>query len=160
MPRSTSSTRQLFGAVALSLCLLGCSAPRVKPSPALASKAIQTVVVLPPQSGTAVTRERLGILRSALQNEFSNQGFVVVDRDVVDATCTDATCSGRGVLIARYPIDAFATLTIDSASRNNFLAGYYNAIVGRLILEDVEGMELLDVRHTESERGGLLFNSG
>lgn len=160
MQRTIFSLCKLLGAAALSLSIFGCSAPKVRPSAALQGKEIQTVAVLPPQSGTAVTRERLGILRSALQNELSNQGFIVVDDDVIDATCSDAACSGRGTLIAKYPIDAFATLTIDSASRNNFLAGYYNAIVGRLTLDDVEGTELLEVRHTESERGGLLFNSG
>jgi len=160
MQRPNPFTHKLFAVAALILSITGCSAPKVKPTAALEGKTIQTVVVLPPQSGTAVTRERLGILRTALQNELSNQGFVVVDDAVVDATCNDSTCSGRSALIAKYPIDAFATLTIDSASRNNFVAGYYNAIVGRLILDDVEGTSLLEVRHTESERGGLLFNSG
>jgi len=99
-------------------------------------------------------------LRAALENELTNQGFVVVDDAIVDSVCPDHACSTRGELIASYPIDAFASLSIDSAARNNFLAGYYNAIHGRLVLNDVEGTELLDVQHTESERGGLLFNSG
>jgi hypothetical protein len=99
-------------------------------------------------------------VRSALQNELVNRGLVTIDPDIIDSTCLDESCTAREKLLATYPIDAFAVLKLRSASRTNFIAGYYNSIVGQLVLADAGGRELLEVQHTESERGGILFNSG
>jgi hypothetical protein len=59
-----------------------------------------------------------------------------------------------------YLIDGFATLKIESFSKNSFLAGYYNELAGSLSVSDRSGKELIAIDHTESERGGLIFNSG
>lgn len=138
----------------------GCGMPKVNQSPLFSNQKLRTVAILPPSSTATIPRERVATLRTALENEVTNHGLSTIDRAIIDSICTDSTCRERDKLIARYPIDAFATLTIDKASRNNFLAGYYNSISGRLTLTDVEGNELLAIKHTESERGGLLFNSG
>ena len=145
---------------ALAVLLGGCSAPKVKIGPALEKSPLRTLAVLPPTAATTVPRERLQILRTALQNELTNAGFVIIDDAIVDRICGGPGCPKRGDAAAAYPLDGFAELTIQSAARSNFIAGYYNAVSGVLEIADVEGSKLIEVRHTESERGGLLFNSG
>lgn len=157
-----TSPRTLRAVIAVLICswfAAGCSAPKVRPAPALSKSPLRTLAVLPP-TAAAASRERLAALREALENELSNSGFNIIDHGVVDTVCSDDACPRRHELTAKYPLDGFVQLTVRSAARTNFVAGYYNSISGELAITDTEGLPLLTIEHTESERGGLLFNSG
>jgi hypothetical protein len=74
--------------------------------------------------------------------------------------CSSPACPERKQLADKYLIDGFVTLKLASFSKNNFLAGYYNALSGEATVSDKSGSELVNVNHTESERGGVIFESG
>lgn len=118
------------------------------------------LALLPADYSIDIPRERIDLVRGALLSELRNRNFIVADNKVVRSVCTSPSCPERARLTKEYLIDGFATLSISSFSKNSFLAGYYNQLVGSLSVVDVHGKELLAVEHTESERGGLIFNSG
>lgn len=141
--------------VALSSC-----GPKVIMSDTLKEGSPKALAVLPVNYPSGVQRERVDYLRSALVSELKSRGFIVLDDSAVNLVCPDAECPNASELSSKYLADGYVTLHLDSVARNNFLAGYYNAITGKMTLQDRNRRDLLEVSHTESERGGLLFNSG
>lgn len=139
--------------------LLGCG-PKVKMSEALKQGTPRAVAVLPVNYPSGVQRERVDYLRQSLTSELKNRGFVVLDDTAVNKVCPTSECPNASELTTKYSADGFVELHLDSIARNNFLAGYYNAIRGTMAFEDRMRKPLLEVEHTESERGGLIFNSG
>jgi hypothetical protein len=120
----------------------------------------RTVAFLPSEPTGEIPRERIDLVRTAIGNELRNQGFLVIDQAITNSLCSTATCPERAKLVERYKVDGFATLTLTSFSRNNFLAGYYNQLNGTLSLLDSHGVVIATVEHNENERGGLLLSSG
>lgn len=119
-----------------------------------------TVALLPLEVDQDIQRERLQILSEATVRALKNQGYQVFDPMFFNRFCKGVRCSNHKALASRYGIEGFLRLKVKSLSRNDFLAGYYNTIDGNLSLEDIMGKELFLISHQESERGGLLFNTG
>jgi len=118
------------------------------------------IALLPADTTVDIPKERIELVRSSVLSEMRNRGFIVADEKVVVSLCSNPACPERQRLSQEYLIDGFATLSIGSFSKNSFLAGYYNQLAGSLSITDQSGKELIAVDHTESERGGLIFNSG
>lgn len=146
----------LFAAIsALSAC-----GPKVASNEALKKGTPRAVAVLPSNYPSGVQRERVDYLRRSLLLELKESGFTVLDDAAVSKICSSPACPEKTELASKYLVDGFFTFTLESVARNNFLAGYYNSIVGTLSLQNRDGVELIRVDNRESERGGLLFNSG
>lgn len=139
--------------------LLGCGS-KVSVKPGFGDGSIQTVAVLPPRYNSGVQREKVDAIVNAVEAELKNKEYVVLAESLVSRTCSAPECPERNTLAEKYLVDAFVAVDVRSVSRNNFLAGYYNAITGKLTLTDKDSNVLLDADETESERGGLVFNSG
>lgn len=150
---------QLVKTSILVALLAGCSG-KAKVSPEFEKTQLRSVAVLPAQSDRDVAPDRLDYLTKTLAAELQNQALVVLDDRLVRAVCSSPECPEREKLFSKYLVDAVVTLKIDSFSRNNFLAGYYNMVDGSLKFQTREGGELVSAEYSESERGGLLFNSG
>ena len=155
---ATTSARAVLFLLLLAL-VAGCG-PKVITSEALKNGTPRALAVLPINYPSGVQRERADYLRSALISDLRQRGFVVLDDNVITTVCSSPDCPQRTALTSKYLADGIVALHLDSVARNNFLAGYYNAITGELTLANRSGLQLLEVQHTESERGGLLFNSG
>ncbi|MBN8547675.1 MAG: hypothetical protein J0M12_00020 [Deltaproteobacteria bacterium] len=153
--------KQLLPALLLATLLtaIGCG-PKVVKSPALDNGTPKAVAVLPVNYPSGVQRERVDYIRASLISELRRKGFIVLDESAINAVCSTPDCPRSKELASKYLADGIVTLHLDSVARNNFLAGYYNTITGDLSLKNREGVQLIEVKHTESERGGLLFNTG
>jgi hypothetical protein len=115
--------------------------------------------VLAPLSDSV--KQRTVLIEQQLANALRDTGYPVLAPLLVRSLCRDSVCAeGKQKLINQYGVNGFFTLTLNSVQSTDFLAGYYNTISGSLRLTDVQGTELLSTEHQESERGGLLFNSG
>ncbi len=119
-----------------------------------------TIAVLPPDYSADIPRERVDLVHEALITELRNQNFVVVEDRVTRAVCSTPQCPERKRLSEDYLVDAFATVSLSSFSKNNFVAGYYNQLQGDVVVSDTASKELVRVNHTEDESGGLLLQSG
>jgi hypothetical protein len=118
------------------------------------------IALLPADYGIDIPKERINLVRQELIAELRNRNFVVADERVVNSICASPRCSERDKLGSRHLVEAFATLRLESFSKRDFLAGYYNTLSGSVSFVDRSGNELVAVEHTQSEKGGLLFNSG
>jgi len=134
--------------------------PTVTQSARLDSFRPESFLVLPNVYASDIKREKVDYIRSALIQELQGSGFVVLDDAVVNRICSDETCPERNALAKRFSVNAFLELNVSSIQRANILAAYYNAIKGRLRLLDNSSQELLSIEQSQSEKGGLLFNSG
>lgn len=144
---------------ASSMHLFGCGPKiRIKPPPGVAIPS--HVALLPADYSVDIPKERIDLVRNSIISELRNRNFVVADEKVVMAVCSSPTCPEREKLASNYLVDGFVTLSVDSFSKNSFLAGYYNQLSGAVTIEDRRAEKLLSVTHTESERGGLIFNTG
>ncbi len=147
----------------IALCILfGTTAcgPSVKVSPEFEKLQPDSIALLPVSVKTELSQERLGAITASMREELRNRGYFLLDDRLVKEVCSTPECPNRKKLADLHGVRAFATLTIDSASKNNFGLGYYNMLKGELVLGDVEAQELVKVKNTENESGGLLFNSG
>ena len=142
----------------ISLLFCGCG-PKVKIEPEYAGSKSRIVAVLPSRAG-AIQREKVGLVEQALVRELRTSGYLVLDPEIVNDVCRDYKCSDYLRLHERYGVKGFFILEITSISRNNFFAGYYNQLSGKLELLNTAGRKLLSVQHTERERGGVVFESG
>lgn len=142
-----------------SVLLTGCG-PKVTSSLAPGSTLPATIAVLPPDYSVDIPRERVDLVHDAIVTELRNQNFVVVEDRVVRSICSTPQCPERSRLSSDYLVDAFATVSLSSFSKNNFVAGYYNQLQGELLIADKSNRELVKVDHTENESGGLLLQSG
>lgn len=119
-----------------------------------------TIAVLPADYSVDIPRERVDLARVAIINELRNRNFVVIEDRVISQVCSSPSCPERSQVAQNYLVDGFATITLSSFSRNNFIAGYYNQLEGGIAISDPAGKELINVRHTENESGGVLLQSG
>lgn len=118
------------------------------------------VALLPADYSVDIPKERVDLARAALVSELRNHNYIVADPGVVANVCSSPQCQERARLASEYMVEGFVTLTLDSFSKNSFLAGYYNQLSGTLSVSSTQGQQIFAVDHTQSERGGLLFNSG
>ncbi len=140
--------------------------PRARINPEFSSATSRIVAVLPSEYPAGAQRERVDYIRSLFRSELESAGYILLDDGVVSRSCSNTTCCSnescaeRSLLASKFGVASFASVHIESIARNNFLAGYLNAIDGNIQFSNPQGRETLNVKHTESERGGLLFNSG
>jgi hypothetical protein len=137
----------------------GCG-PKVVSSLPPGASLPSTIAVLPPDYSVDIPRERVDLVHEAIVTELRNQNFIVVEERVVRSICSTPQCTERSKLSSDYLVDGFATISLSSFSRNNFVAGYYNQLQGELVMSDKSNKELIKVDHSESESGGLLLQSG
>ncbi|MBX7144842.1 MAG: hypothetical protein K1X79_10360 [Oligoflexia bacterium] len=147
-------------AIIISLFALAGCGPKLVISTPASQNDIYSLALLPREYPATVTRERVDYIYSALTAELLAHGYQLLDETISNRLCNAGNCFAPNSPAQLQDIQAFVDLKIGSASRNNFLAGYYNAISGTLRLVNTSNSEILRVEHTESERGGLLFNSG
>lgn len=144
----------------LALFALVACGPTVKLSPLAASQKFHSVAIFPPTFPEAVQREKVLFIHKALASELQSAGFSVLDERIVTQVCLTPECPDFRVLAERYGVDGYVRLSMESTTRANFVAGYYNAVAGRLELLNRELQQVAEVEHTESDRGGVVFNSG
>lgn len=137
--------------------LSGCAMQSSKPA---ADSGIYSLAVLPAAVPANVVREKIMTIRSQLIEQLKATGFQVMDESVVTASCTENGCKDPEAFAKKYNVQGFVKLDIQGVSRTNLLAAFYNSIYGTVTVTDPQGKELFNIPHTESERGGLLFNSG
>lgn len=138
---------------------LGCG-PTVVKSPDFADAKIRTLAMLPVEYPSDVRRERIDFLKKSLKRELESKGFAFLDDAAVSAFCDSFPCKNANALASKYRLDALVALSISSTYRANFGAGFVNTVSGTVRLLSPASREIISVKHTESERGGLLFNSG
>lgn len=144
--------------VALLLAMLGCSVRTTKP--VAEGPAFKVLALLPVAAPANMARERAEYIQQALFSELKSAGFYVLEPELTAKECGGAGCPKRQQLAKDFGAEAFLQLSLDSISRNNFVAGYYNSIKGTIGVSDRDNQELFKFKHAESEKGGLLFNTG
>lgn len=155
------SMRNVYPSLKLSILLaLSACAPTVKSTLPSGGSLPLTMAVLPADYSIDIPRERIDIARSAIINELRNRNFIVIEDRVISQLCSSQACPERAEIARNYLVDGFATVTLTSFSRNNFIAGYYNQLQGGISIADSAGKELISVTHTENESGGVLLQSG
>jgi len=141
----------------LLLVILSACGPTVTQTDSASNIRILELAVLPIKTSKPIQREKLVLLRSVLENELRNAGYALLDPEVVSTSCNNQSCNGLGNELG---VDSLASMTLDSFSRTNFLAGVINNISGELSLLEKDGAVLFTVNHSEQDRAGLLFNTG
>lgn len=154
--KASAAAQALFLFVLLSA---GCG-PTIRTKLPLDAPMPMRLALLPADYSVDIPKERISLVQSSVLSELRNRNFIVADEKVVQSVCSSPSCPERTTLSKDYLIDGFVTLSINSFSKNSFLAGYYNLLTGSLSISDVNGKEVFALDHTESERGGILFNSG
>jgi hypothetical protein len=132
-----------FVAIPLLLIFLSaCSTTSVTVSPETTSLPA-AATLLPLSTTVEITREHAGAVEQAILSSLRNRGFLVSHH-------TDNS-PVRGAVIKAH---------IDTFRRDSILAGHVNILGGSLSYRGAKQQLLAKSEHTESERGGLLFNSG
>jgi hypothetical protein len=143
----------------ISLTLTAC-APKVTSSLPVGGSLPLALAVLPPDYSGDIPRERVDIVHDAIVQELRNRNFLVADQTIMSNLCSAPSCPERSEIARNYLIDGFVTVKLDSFSRNNFIAGYYNQLQGSVSITDTKDAQLISVSHTENESGGVLLQSG
>jgi hypothetical protein len=149
-----------FFCLVLILFPAACSSVKVKIANDIMPANLRSLAVLPVDYPSDIQREKTDAIVKSIKSELKNKNFVVLADRLVNGVCSNPACPERKTLAEKYQVDAFVTVDVKSVSRTNFVAGFYNAIKGKLILSDVNSKNIVEVEHTQSEKGGLLFNSG
>jgi hypothetical protein len=124
------------------------------------SQTLNTLAIMPVDYPAKIRREKVDAIVKSIEYELRNAGHIVLADKLVRKVCSGSTCPERNVLLAKYPIDGFVAVGVEAVTRSNFVAGFYNAVRGYLEITDSLAQPILQVNHTQSERGGLLFNTG
>ena len=151
----------IFIIVSLSLIfsLTGCSSG-VKISPEFTQHPPTMYAFLPIVPPPAIAKDRAAEIWETVDSVLRSKSTPLVDRLLVEKICGPSDCPSKNELTTRFGVQGFITLSLTTAQKTNFIAGYYNKVGGTLILKDISDKELLSVEYSESEKGGLIFNSG
>ncbi|MCB0321493.1 MAG: hypothetical protein KDD60_11255, partial [Bdellovibrionales bacterium] len=140
--------------------LLGCG-PKVQVAPDAANVHLDQFALLPGEFPDSLRPERQELLTKSFNSYLKGRGFQLLDTGLVEAVCAkDPKCPGREQLATRYGVDGFLAFRVSDFSRNDFGVGFYNTLAGTLEIQNQGGGIIASSDHRESERGGLLFNSG
>lgn len=118
------------------------------------------IAVLPIAAESDMQREKLAQIQEAFIRELNSSGFSVLSRDAVNAICSTPECAERSALFSSRGVKHLLAVKLDGSYETNAVAGYYNALSGLATLINTDGSVALSVEHTESEKGGILFNTG
>ena len=147
----------------LTLALLSCG-PAVVSNPNLAKKQIVKVALLPVTFETETSRERVLALDNLLRAELEGSGFQVLERANSEKMCSEGGCSKDpeklADLFGQYQLDSAIAVRLRAPTSANILVGNFYRLSATLDLLDTRGEILLKVQYAESEKGGLIFNSG
>ncbi len=119
-----------------------------------------TILLLPIKSNEVLALDRAQLIQESFERGFGSQGFLVLSRDSISNRCKGQDCSRKETLGSLFPTATIAEVTIESTRQTNLIAAFYNNIVGQLSLFSAQNQPIVTIGHTESERGGVLFNSG
>ncbi len=144
----------------LALLFLSACGPRATVHPGFDPGASRLVAVLPLKEDGVIARERSSALYKELISELRNSGFVVLEPEVLTFSSTKDFSTELAGLSERFGVGIIAQLEVASHSENDFFLGYYNTLAGHLRLHNPSGVVTVEVEHRESQRGGLLFQSG
>ena len=159
-----SGTTKLIAAVYL-FFFSGCSST-ASFNPEYAKLTPQFIALLPAISAPNIARERISSAQQALYSSLANQGCTLLESSYIEEFCSEASkCTPLNqnitqILSAKYGIDAFFQLSIDSIQTTNILAAYYNSVSGKLAAYDTSAQQIGVVTHTERQSGGILLQSG
>lgn len=140
--------------------VMACSSAKLKVVNEEKASHLRSLALIPVDYPTGVQREKVDAIVKAVEFELRNAGFIVLADRLVRERCSSPQCIERIELARQFPVDGFVSVGIESITRSNFIAGFYNAIRGNLQVSDEGTQPILEVKHTQSERGGLLFNTG
>ena len=157
--RLNISLARYFSLFCLMFMASACSARKVV-APSGSLDGIHKLAILPVRHSPAARRERAEYLRAALTVALKSQGYAVLDDYAINRACSSETCPERALLAQQTGVDAFVELYIDSVAKNDFVAGYLNSITGTMTVTSPDGTKLLWIEQTESDKGGVVFNSG
>ena len=148
--------------LALLLCSLSAAAcgPKVSLSPDWDKSHMHVLALLPATAPESVRKERVQYLQNAVASELRNAGFYLLDEGVVARICNQSGCPQRVILADKYGVDGFVEVSVESNSRNNFGIGFYNEVSAQLQVKNNRNETIATVTHTQSKRGGLVFQSG
>jgi len=123
---------------------------------------LRKLAFLPVEYPSNVSAARVDAIQAAVKAELTNRGYRLIEDRIIDDICSDVECNERLQLLTQYGADALVRLELQSVSTNAFVAGYYNTIKGTLTFSGgpEKSNRLFQISHQESEKGGLLFNSG
>jgi len=139
--------------------ILGC-APKVDFSPKLSEKNLSRIVLLPSVGSEDISSSRVNFLEEHLRNELTNKGYLLVDPLNTQQVCNKYPCDRMNELFEEYGVDAVVVFMIDEFAKSDFGIAYYNSLGGKLLFLDGTVDPLVKIEYQESERGGLLFDSG
>ena len=148
--------------IAIGISLLSACGPTLKKG-SIENIEIKKVAILPIDIKAQITKEERVLLESLLISRLKERGYVVLDPAFVDNFCgAESRCPGQlEAISSKYLPDAVVDLSVDSSFSLNIIAGYYNTLGGDLrVISPNEGKLFYSVSHSESEKGGLVFNSG
>jgi hypothetical protein len=144
----------------LSVLSLSACGPKAEIHPGFDPFGSRLIAVLPLKEENAIARERSDALQRLLVSELRNSGYVVLEPEVLSLSQTSSSPVGYYYLSRRYGIKTLAQLEISSLSENDFILGYYNTLSGKLRLLEPSGAVTVEVEHRESQRGGVVFQTG
>jgi hypothetical protein len=152
-------TNKCLLAAVLLLTLASCG-PTVKLSPEYKKLSPERVALLPATASDDFRTQRIQLFKRLVIDQLRNRGFRLLDDSIVNRECSSPDCPNRSQLASKYDLHGFIILELDSTSQSDFGVGYYNEISATLRFHNKLAEELASVSHTESERGGVLFDSG
>ncbi|NDC39375.1 MAG: hypothetical protein EBZ48_15265, partial [Proteobacteria bacterium] len=149
----------LLGLFLVALC--SCSSTNVSGSmKGKEAPSLSLLALLPVRIDGDISRERAQEVHRRVEAELRGRGYLLIDGGIVARVCKAPECPNRTELFSDFGAQALVINTVTSVARTNFLAGYVNSVSGSISFMGPAGTELLSVRHSKRERGGLLFNTG
>jgi len=134
--------------------------PSVKLSPELLEKRLKKIAILPIVAPPELRSERVAFIESYLYRSLRSKSYEILDREVMASVCTDGFGECSQELLELFKLDGFVIVQVESDTMRDFGLGFYNAISGNLQLLSPESQVLARIEHTESKKGGLVFQSG
>lgn len=116
--------------------------------------------LLPIKHGPTLREQDAAYITRVLQNSLESQGVTLLDPVLIQETCLEQNCPERTTWSTILELQGIIAVDITSNWDSNIIAAHYSTLSGTLKLSDRNDKKLLEVQHRESERGGLLFDSG
>lgn len=141
----------------LPLLFLGCSTITIAPSSI--APVSGTVALLPIQTTSDIQREKLLSLHQRITDELRSSGYSVLSSDEIFNLCKEGL-SCLKELAKYYSVKNVLSVKINSEHSVGFLGTYYDSLSGDISLDDMNGKTLYSYSVSESEKSGILFNTG
>ena len=156
------SLRRFYTYLLVTVTMTSCLAcgPTIQINSAFEERAPKKLAFLPVIKDQPIEPRKVSAIKAALKVELESKGFLFISDSIVESLCSNKECPERQKLFSEYNTDALVRLRLLDVSRNSFGIGYTNTIEGIVTLSDARDTILVQAEHSESERGGLLFDSG